>query len=154
RRTSSRAPRPPARGPRWPGGLGMTTKQRRPGEMARGDEAGIQPSDHSGEPPNSTAPAEPGDPSTLAEVLAELPRTLPLLLAATDRQAGRAVDRMALRADELEASLGLSKRLIQKEVSAGRFPRPVKIGRVSVWPVEVVRQFLAQHQAAGRRSHR
>jgi predicted DNA-binding transcriptional regulator AlpA len=60
------------------------------------------------------------------------------------------VPRWALRLDELEASLGISKRLIQKEVSAGRFPRPIKIGRTSVWPVQALREHLAQ-QADGRR---
>ena len=32
--------------------------------------------------------------------------------------------RMALRLDELAASLGVSRRTIERERSAGRFPRP------------------------------
>jgi predicted DNA-binding transcriptional regulator AlpA len=65
----------------------------------------------------------------------------------------QAVDRLTLRLDELEAALGVSKRLIQKEISAGRFPKPLKIGRVSVFLVEALRQFLAQ-QADGRKVQR
>jgi hypothetical protein len=38
-------------------------------------------------------------------------------------------------------------------VSAGRFPRPVKCGCVSLWPIEVVRDhLLSQQPAGGRRS--
>jgi predicted DNA-binding transcriptional regulator AlpA len=59
---------------------------------------------------------------------------------------------MTVRLDELEAALGISRRLVQKEIAAGRFPRPVKCGRVSLWPVEVLREFLAQQAAGGRRS--
>jgi predicted DNA-binding transcriptional regulator AlpA len=110
-------------------------KAQRPQPEGTGGAVGDSAQNH------STAPVEP---PTTADLLAELVK----IRWALERPA---VDRLTLRANELEASLGLSKRLIQKEVSAGRFPRPVKIGRVSVWPVEVVREFLAQ-AAVGRRS--
>jgi predicted DNA-binding transcriptional regulator AlpA len=58
---------------------------------------------------------------------------------------------MTLRLDELEAALGISRRLVQKEIAAGRFPRPIKIGRTSVWSVEALREHLAQQAAVGRR---
>jgi hypothetical protein len=45
----------------------------------------------------------------------------------------------------------VSKRLIQKEISARRFPAPVKVGRVSVWPVEVLRDSNPQRVDGGRR---
>jgi predicted DNA-binding transcriptional regulator AlpA len=98
---------------------------------------------------HSTAPV---DPPTLAEVLSELARILPgLQRAALELQARPRVEPLAYRLDQLAEALGLSPRLIQKSVAAGRFPRPVKIGRVSLWPVEALREFLAQ-QAASRRS--
>jgi predicted DNA-binding transcriptional regulator AlpA len=99
---------------------------------------------------NSTA--EPTAKSkSLSAVLAELTAILPSLRDAIERQAAPPVDRLAYRLDELETRLGLSKRHIQREVSAGRFPRPVKVGRVSLWPVETIRAYL-DGERGGRRS--
>jgi predicted DNA-binding transcriptional regulator AlpA len=122
-------------------------KRRRPGGESRGDEAGILPSDQLGEPLNCTTEGQLLEPPTLAEVLAELVK----IRWALELQARPRVEPLGYRLDQLAEALGSSPRLIQKEVSAGRFPRPVKIGRVSVWPVEVLREFLAQQQAAGGR---
>jgi predicted DNA-binding transcriptional regulator AlpA len=85
----------------------------------------------------------------MADLLAELVKIRWVL----ERQTGPLMPRWALRLDEIEATFGVSKRLIQKEISAGRFPKPLKIGRVSVWSVEALREFLAQ-QADGRRVRR
>ena len=105
-----------------------------------------------GEPtPNSTAGDQPPEPPTLAEVLAELAETIPLLRAALELQARPRVEPLAYRLDQLAEALGLSPRLIQKSVAAKQFPAPVKCGRVSLWPVEVVRDHLLSQQAAGGR---
>ena len=105
--------------------------------------------DRSGEPPNYSRPVEP---PVLAEVLSDLAKTLPLLQRALEGQARPRVEPLAYRLDQLAEALGSSPRLIQKEVSAGRFPRPIKCGRISLWPVAIVREHLAQQAATGRRS--
>ena len=98
---------------------------------------------------HSTVPVEP---PTTADLLAELVKTLPLLQRALELQARPRVEPLAYRLDQLAEALGLSPRLLQKLVAARQFPAPVKAGRVSVWPAAVVRDFLAQQAAAGRRS--
>jgi hypothetical protein len=54
-----------------------------------------------------------------------------------DRQpegASPAVERLAYRLDEVAKALGVSRRLIERERSAGRFPRPdLTIGRAPLW---------------------
>ena len=53
----------------------------------------------------------------------------------TDPLAGR----LALRLDELAAALGVSRRAIERERSAGRFPRPDRVvGRMPLWRPETV----------------
>jgi predicted DNA-binding transcriptional regulator AlpA len=108
-----------------------------------------RPDDHLGEPLNCSTEDQTPEPHSLAEALAELVRILPGLQRALENQARPRVEPLAYRLDQLAAAIGLSPRLIQKEVSAGRFPRPVKIGRVSVWPVDLLREYLAQ-RADGR----
>jgi len=99
--------------------------------------------------PALTVPIEPPAAPPIADALVELNRLLSRLAEALERSAAPPVDRLALRLGELAQSLGISPRLLQAEVAAGRFPRPRKIGRASVWPVEALREFLSQ-QAAGR----
>ncbi len=60
--------------------------------------------------------------TTLAAALQELADIMPGLKAAIDRQPGPPVDRMTLRLDEVAAALGVSRRVIERERSAGRFP--------------------------------
>jgi predicted DNA-binding transcriptional regulator AlpA len=98
---------------------------------------------------NPTAEA-PVNPAGLSAVLAELARLLPKLTKALERQTAPHVDRLAYRLDELEIRIGVSRRLIQKEIAAGRFPRPIKVGRASVFPVESIRAYLAGERG-GRR---
>jgi predicted DNA-binding transcriptional regulator AlpA len=51
--------------------------------------------------------------------------------------------RLALRLDELAAALGVSRRAIERERSAGRFPRPDRIiGRMPLWSPETIRAWL------------
>ena len=51
--------------------------------------------------------------------------------------------RMTLRFDELPAALGVSRRTIERERSAGRFPRPdLTIGRMPLWRPETIRDWV------------
>jgi predicted DNA-binding transcriptional regulator AlpA len=50
---------------------------------------------------------------------------------------------MALRLDELARSLGISRRTLERERSAGRFPKPdIKIGKVPLWLPERIRRWI------------
>jgi predicted DNA-binding transcriptional regulator AlpA len=61
--------------------------------------------------------------------------------AVHDRKAP--IERLTLRFDEVAAALGVSRRLLERELSAGRFPRPdLHIGRVPLWRPETVRRWL------------
>jgi predicted DNA-binding transcriptional regulator AlpA len=43
-------------------------------------------------------------------------------------------DRLLIRLDEVATALGISRRTLERERSAGRFPRPDKIiGRMPLW---------------------
>jgi hypothetical protein len=59
---------------------------------------------------------------TLVDSLAELVAILPGLRAAIERKPS--VERLAFRIDEVAESLGMSRRAIERERSAGRFPLP------------------------------
>lgn len=57
-------------------------------------------------------------------------------------------NRLALRLNEVAGALGLSRRVIERERAAGRFPRPDRIvGRVPLWSPETIRRWVAE---AGR----
>jgi predicted DNA-binding transcriptional regulator AlpA len=113
-----------------------------------------RPDDPFGEPLKYTTDDQSPEPPALAAVLAELAATLPGLQRALELQARPRVEPLGYRLDQLAEALGSSPRLIQKSVAARQFPAPVKIGRVSVWPVEALREFLAQPAAGGRRGGR
>jgi hypothetical protein len=76
---------------------------------------------------------------TLADALRELAATLPVLRAALEsdaviRQAPPAEMPLALRKKEAARLLGISPRLIERLLSAGRFPRPdAYAGRCPLW---------------------
>lgn len=56
-----------------------------------------------------------------------------------------AVGRFALRLDELAVSLGISRRTLERERSAGRFPKPdLHIGKAPLWMPETLRRWLAE----------
>jgi hypothetical protein len=81
--------------------------------------------------------------TTLAAALQELAAILPGLKAALERQAGPPVSRMTLRLDELADALGVSRRVIERERSAGRFPAPdLTIGKMPLWRIETARAYL------------
>jgi predicted DNA-binding transcriptional regulator AlpA len=78
---------------------------------------------------------------TLADTLAKLTAILPGLKAAIERKP--AVERLALRIDEVADSLGMSRRAIERERSAGRFPAAdLHIGKAPLWRVETIRDWL------------
>lgn len=52
--------------------------------------------------------------------------------------------RLTYRLDEVAESLGVSRRTIERERAAGRFPRPDKvIGRVPLWTRETLVAWIA-----------
>jgi predicted DNA-binding transcriptional regulator AlpA len=76
--------------------------------------------------------------------LAALIAILTRLADALDRQAERPrVAPMALRIEEVADVLGVSRRGIERERAAGRFPKPDAIvGRMPLWKPETIRAFL------------
>jgi predicted DNA-binding transcriptional regulator AlpA len=59
--------------------------------------------------------------------------------------------RLALRLDELAKALGISRRTLERERSAGRFPRPdLTIVKMPLWRVETIRDWLASGGSEGR----
>ncbi len=53
------------------------------------------------------------------------------------------VESLAYRIDEVAASLGVSRRAIERERSAGRFPAPdVRVGKMPLWKPETVRAWM------------
>ena len=53
-------------------------------------------------------------------------------------------ERLAYRLDELADALGVSRRTIERERSAGRFPKPCKIlgKRTPLWSVQSIREWV------------
>jgi predicted DNA-binding transcriptional regulator AlpA len=58
-------------------------------------------------------------------------------------------ERLTWDLDDLEALTGISRRTWERWKSAGKLPRPIKIGRRVLWPADSIRRWL-QEQAAGR----
>jgi hypothetical protein len=86
-----------------------------------------------GPPPPAPGPA-PGD--TLSAILGVLSEVRDLLRAPP-------VPRLALRLDEVADALGVSRRLIERERSAARFPPPdLYIGKCPIWLVSTVENHL------------
>jgi hypothetical protein len=88
------------------------------------------------------------DTITLANSLAKLAAEVPALRAALDRLARPPVDRLTYRLDELAAALGVSRRAIERERAAGRFPRPdLSLGRIPLWSRDLVRAWTRREWA-------
>ena len=69
----------------------------------------------------------------------------PLNLVDQPEAASPNVERLAYRLDEVAKALGVSRRLIERERSAGRFPRPdLTIGRAPLWTRETLTRWIAQ----------
>jgi predicted DNA-binding transcriptional regulator AlpA len=85
----------------------------------------------------------------LAAVLQELAGILPELKAALERKPP--VERLTYRIDEVADSLGMSRRAIERERSAGRFPPPdLHIGKAPLWRPETVRDWLDSRKGGSR----
>ena len=68
---------------------------------------------------------------------------MPGLKAAINRQSGLPVDRMTLRLDEVAACLGVSRRVIERERSAKRFPEPdLTVGKMPLFKVDTIRAYV------------
>ena len=53
------------------------------------------------------------------------------------------IPRMTLRLDDLAAALGVSRRAVERERAAGRFPKPdLLLGRMPLWKVETIRAWI------------
>ncbi len=53
------------------------------------------------------------------------------------------MERLVYRLDELADALGVSRRAIERERAAGRFPRPdLTIGKMPLWRPETVGAYL------------
>ena len=71
-----------------------------------------------------------------------LPETSTSLSTAPHDPIG-STERLTLRLDELAERLGISRRAIERERSAGRFPRPdLTIGRMPLWRPETIREWI------------
>lgn len=77
-----------------------------------------------------------------AELPAE-PEADPLPPGVVHKPLAAVGDRLALRLDELAVALGVSRRAIERERSAGRFPRPdLTIGRMPLWQPATIRRWI------------
>ena len=100
--------------------------------------------------PTAPQTAEPGPVEPAGPVPESLTAILRRLADALDRQA--APPRLAYRLSELAAALGVSKRLLEQARAAGRLPKAdLRIGRVSLWKVETIRDWLSQQADRQRR---
>ena len=62
---------------------------------------------------------------------------------ATTAGARPPVERMTLRLEEIAETLGVSRRSIERERSAGRLPKPdLTIGRMPLWRVDTIRNWI------------
>jgi predicted DNA-binding transcriptional regulator AlpA len=60
--------------------------------------------------------------------------------------------RLAYRLAELATSLGISRRTLERERSAGRFPRPdLTIGKAPLWKPETIRRWIDSGGKEGAR---
>ncbi len=77
----------------------------------------------------------------LAAVLQELAGILAGLKAALERKP--LVERLAYRIDEVADALGMSRRAIERERAAGRFPAPdAHFGKAPLWRPDTLRDWL------------
>ena len=93
--------------------------------------------------PEATEP--PQEVAALPEALAKLDAILTRLAIVLGRQADERprIEPMALRIEEVADSLGLSRRAVERERAAGRFPKPdVTVGKMPLWRPETVRGWL------------
>jgi predicted DNA-binding transcriptional regulator AlpA len=91
---------------------------------------------------HSTAPVEP---PTLAEILADLARTLPLLRAAIERPAAAGLVEPLLAREDLATVLRCSLPTLDRLKAAGRLPRPdLVLSRSPRWRAETIRRWVEE----------
>ena len=96
-------------------------------------------------PPDVSCSELPEGVITLPQALAELNAILQLLRDTLNRQAEERprVEPMALRLDELANAIGVSRRALERERTAGRLPKPdLRVGNMPLWRVETIRAWL------------
>ena len=84
---------------------------------------------------------------SVVDALATLTKLLPALADALDRQSksNPLAPRMALRLDEVAEAIGVSRRVLERERSAGRMPKPdLRIGKMPLWRPETIRQWIGE----------
>lgn len=59
-------------------------------------------------------------------------------------------DKLFFNRQELAHSLGLSSRTVARLLSAGKLPRPIRLGRRLLWRAEDVRRWAAELPTEGR----
>ncbi len=71
--------------------------------------------------------------------------TSPLGQFNTIDSTGPRMGRLTYRLDEVAADLGVSRRLIERERAAGRFPQSdIRIGKVPLWTRETLVRWIAE----------
>jgi hypothetical protein len=82
---------------------------------------------------------------TLADALRELAATLPVLRDVLKRQAPPAVPPLAYRKGEAARMVGISPRLVERLLAAGKFPRPdAHAGRCPLWTRSTLERWVAE----------
>jgi len=62
-----------------------------------------------------------------------------------EAERARASMRLTYRLDEVAAALGVSRRTIERERSAGRFPKPdLMIGKAPLWAPETLTRWVSE----------
>jgi len=96
-------------------------------------------------PPNhKPATPEPAEPIPLADALARLNAILTRLTRVIEKPESRSqTQRLTLRIEELAEAIGVSRRVLERELSAGRFPKPdLRIGKMPLWRLETISAWL------------
>jgi predicted DNA-binding transcriptional regulator AlpA len=65
------------------------------------------------------------------------------------------VERLTYRMSELASAFGVSRRTIERERSAGRFPKPnFYIGRAPLWTKEVISNWIEHGGTSKKYAHK
>jgi hypothetical protein len=96
--------------------------------------------------PDDAGPPEAAEATVaLARALAELPAILTGLREALDRQSDRRPEPLAYRKPDAARMCGMSVRLWERLLSAGKAPRPdAHAGRCPLWTRQTLERWLAQ----------
>ena len=109
----------------------------RPARQQPASESAGRPLEAARPPEGVTTPV-----AVLCELIAIL---LGLRQALESRQSDKRprIEPMALRLGEVARALGVARRVIERERSAGRFPKPdLTVGKMPLWRPETIRAWL------------